>query len=147
MTESEIIVQISNNQQKIDLLVADRKKLLCQIEELDALKGKYRALECRIQENFYVGSLRCSRYAESTVKNRTLQKYTAGMQEMYSMSNSQKLTAGLEFARTVIQKKQMQLDDQCTEKELQIHNLKKQNESLQQTLWQLRSEESTEGCV
>ena len=44
MTESEIIVQISNNQQKIDLLVADRKKLLCQIEELDALKGKYRAL-------------------------------------------------------------------------------------------------------
>ena len=139
MTESEIIVQISNNQQKIDLLVADRKKLLCQIEELDALKGKYRALECRIQENFYVGSLRFSRYAESTVKNRTLQKYTAGMQEMYSMSNSQKLTAGLEFARTVIQKKQMQLDDQCTEKESQIHNLK--------TLWQLRSEESTEGCV
>ena len=78
MTESEIIVQISNNQQKIDLLVADRKKLLCQIEELDALKGKYRALECRIQENFYVGSLRFSRYAESTVKNRTLQKYNAG---------------------------------------------------------------------
>ncbi len=143
MTIEEVRSNIRYNEDLIDQFTAEKNGLYNQIEELEALGGKFTNLQTKFGDMQSARQQKLRSFA--TISNKIFSSYLAGMRDLLSNTEFQNTYDGLSTARGKVRAKIEEIARQISDCEEKIRYRREQAQYWRQQLAALQAEASANG--